>query len=428
MNGFIGFFRNTEPRVLALAGAETLVYASMYYIFPALLGRWEADFGWSKTSLTLALSGALVVAALCAPLAGHIIDRGHGRAMMTVSALAGGLLLGLLVFVETQWQFFALWAAMGMAFAGAFYEPCFAFVTHTRGLDARRIITAVTLIAGFASTVSYPLVTWLAEIVGWRASATGAAILLLAVGVPLMWFGTAHSPADRITVPRAPAGDPENAPAAGPVAAEPAAAGPAAANQATGDGAGLKVAMGRPVFWLLAFGFATIPLNHGVIITHLFPLLEDRHVPLEWAVIAAMGIGPMQVAGRIGMVMTEKRLSAAAVCALSYVALAIASGSLFAAAWLPLLIGLFVIGQGAGIGVTSITRPVVTADLLGRHQFGAISGALALPYTAAAAAAPILGSLIWEAGGYDAVLAGTAAMALAGLVAFLLALKLAKRG
>lgn len=404
MNAFVGFFRNTEPRVLALAVAETLVYAGMYYIFPALLGRWEAEFGWSKTSLTLALTGALVAAALSAPVAGQVIDRGHGRAMMTLSTLAGGLLIGLLVLVEQQWQFFVIWAALGVAFAGCFYEPCFAFITHARGLAARKIITSITLIAGFASTVSYPLITWLAETVGWRAGAGGAAVLLLVLGVPLMWFGAASRPGDYVAPPTpAENDDPEGSPRDG-----------------------LRAAMRRPVFWLLAFAFSMIALNHGVIITHLFPLLEDRHVPLQWAVIAAMCIGPMQVAGRIGMVLTERWLSAAAVCGLSYVAMAVASGSLFLAAWLPMLIALFVIGQGAGIGVTSITRPVVTADVLGRRQFGAISGALALPYTGATAAAPILGSLIWQVGGYDAVLKATLAMALAGLAAFVAALRLAR--
>ena len=47
-----------------LAIAETLVWAGMYYIFPALLPRWEADLGWSKAQLSAAFTTALVVSAI----------------------------------------------------------------------------------------------------------------------------------------------------------------------------------------------------------------------------------------------------------------------------------------------------------------------------------------------------------------------------
>ena len=58
----------------------------------------------------------------------------------------------LLSLVDQLWQFYLLWAVLGMCMAGSMYEPCFALITRARGADAKRGIVLVTLIAGFAGT------------------------------------------------------------------------------------------------------------------------------------------------------------------------------------------------------------------------------------------------------------------------------------
>ena len=88
-----GSFRSI---VWPLAVAETTVWAAMYYSFPALLLEWEKDFGWSKTELTGALTLSLLVSAAASPFAGRIIDKGHGRFLLTGSTLLGALMLVLL--------------------------------------------------------------------------------------------------------------------------------------------------------------------------------------------------------------------------------------------------------------------------------------------------------------------------------------------
>ena len=71
---------------------------------------------------------------------------------------------------------------------------------------------------------------------------------------------------------------------------------------------------------------------------------------------------------------------------------------------------------------TSITRPVVTAGLLGREGFGTISGAIALCFMSAYALAPLLGARIWEWGGYDLMLKLACVIVLSGFAAYLLVL------
>ena len=389
--------------ILALAVAETLVWAGTFYLFPALLLHFERDLGWSKTELAGAFTAALLTSAAAAPLVGRVVDRGFGRGLLTGSALGAGVLLLLLALVEARWQFYAVWLGLGLAMAGGLYEPCFAWLIRTRGDDARRAITRITLIAGFAGTVSFPSANAIAERFGWRASALAFAAIIMLVAVPLMWLG-ATPPGER-----APAHD-AGGPGAGRRADRAADRGP--------DRGALPRAMSRPAFWLLGAAFTMIAFNHGILITHLLPLLAERGVGLDTSVLAVSLIGPMQVAGRLLMLAGERRVPLGAVCAISFIAMIAASTLLWLAGASVALLLAFVALQGAGYGVTSITRPAITADYLGRAGFGVISGAIGAAFMAANAAAPTVAALIWTSGGYDLVLLTCILAAVLGLAAF----------
>lgn len=389
-----------DPRIWCLAVAETLVWAGLYYFFPAMLLRWEADFGWSKTEITLAATLSLLVSAVVAPRVGVLIDKDRGRGVLVGSAVLGGALLACLPLVQTPVQFIAVWLGIGVAMGGCLYEPCFAFLTHKRGLDAQRAITLITLVAGFAGTVSFPLANGIAALDGWRTAALVFAGLVVFVAAPLFWFGASARDDDAFDRP-------VGAPAT--------------------DRSPLQAALTKPVFWLLAIGFSTIALNHGMVVNHLLPMLDERGVSDTAAVFAISLIGPMQVAGRLLMMAVERYVGMVFVCGATFLFMALAGAVLGAAAALPGLIYLFVLLQGSGYGVTSITRPIVTAILLGRAGFGAISGALALPFVTATALAPSIGSVIWHAGGYDAVIASMVGMILFGFICFLIAARLARR-
>src|SRR3546814_7438673 len=116
--------------MLPRAFAGTLVWAGVFSIFPALIAHWEADLGWSKTTVSGAFTAALVTSALCAPLAGRMIDAGHGRRLLIAGATVAGVLIGLVGLASQPWQFYALWIGLGACMALCLYEPCFAFLTR----------------------------------------------------------------------------------------------------------------------------------------------------------------------------------------------------------------------------------------------------------------------------------------------------------
>ena len=268
------------------------------------------------------------------------------------------------------------------------------------GTQAKRAITLVTLVAGFAGTVSFPSAHVLVGVVGWRGTVLVFAGAIVVVALPLIWIGCRE--AERHGAETA------------PVASR-------SASQA------MWVMKTLP-FWLLAASFAMIALDHGMLVAHLLPILDDRGVHAEAAVLAASMIGPMQVAGRLAMMAAERHVSTIAIAMGCYIAMGIAAGALLGASLVPSLVIGFVIFQGAGVGVTSIIRPVVVAKLLGRRDFGVISGMLAVPFMGGYAASPMVAALVWESGGYELVLLLAISAAVLGLLALLAAWRSASPG
>lgn len=372
---------------LQLAVAETLVWAALYYQFPALLLRFEAQTGWARSELSLAFTLAVATSAVAAPLAGRLIDAGHGRALMTGGALGGGVLLALLATV-THWPLFVLlWMGIGLAMACCLYEPCFAVVTRALGLQARRSITTITLVAGFASTIAFPCAALLSGAFGWRGSVLVSAVVVVLVAAPLFW--RAGGTLRRATHPRTPP---------------------------SVDAPRSRRTSARPGFWRLAAAFSSLALNHGILINHLLPMLDERGVAVSVATLAVSCIGPMQVLGRLVAMSVERRVSAVAVMFGCFSGVSLAGFCLLWPAGGGVGLAAFVILQGAAYGVLSMTKPVVTAELMGRADFGAVAGLLAVPYLAAFAAAPFVGALLWRLGGYDLVLAVVVTLAVTGLL------------
>jgi MFS family permease len=376
---------NNRP-VLLLAIAQTLIWACLYYSFPALLLHWEEAFGWSRADLTAAITLAIIISALAAPFSGRLIDAGRGPMMMALSCACGGLSLLALSLVDQLWQFYLCWGAIGLCMGGCLYEPCFALITRAKGSEAKPAIIAVTLIAGFAGTLSFPSVHLIEAAFGWRAVTLVFSAICIFVVTPLMWFGASAIERDGL-----------------------------GRQISAGDDRQTNSFLHSPVFWCLAFGVSFGALLHGVTLHHLLPILNERQVSSDYAVLLISLIGPMQVAGRLAMIATGRFLSNHGITIACFILMGASIGVLIVAEQIPALLILFVILFGGSYGIVSIIRPVIARELLGDRQFGAKSGALALVYLSGSASAPFLGALLWSIGGYALVLPCLMLLAMVGL-------------
>ncbi|WP_010139817.1 MFS transporter [Oceanicola sp. S124] len=376
-----------------LGVAQTVGYGAFYYIFGALLLAWEGALPYGKGWLAFAFMCATLTAAVVSPFAGRLVDAGRGRWSLTGGLAVGAAALLLLSASQTYAMFFLAWIGLGVAEGLCLYEVCFAFVTRTTHERARKGITRITLVAGFASTLAYPAGAFLAEALGWRGAVLCFAGVVVLVGLPAIFAGA--------SMLEGRSGD-----------------APAPERKAEDQGA-FAAARARPEFWLILVAFTLIGLAYAMVITHVMPILTDRGLSLGQAVLAASLFGPMQVAGRLAMMLAGDRVTGSTVAAVSFVGVASAIAVLlFLVPVLPRAGFAFALLFGASFGVISILKPVVMAEVLGRRGFGQIAGFMAVPFLIAGALAPQVAALLWRISGYDLALLvalGLSALALAAL-------------
>ncbi|MFN4156083.1 MAG: MFS transporter [Paracoccaceae bacterium] len=391
--------RLTLPRrapLVAVLGATQIVgYGSLYYAFPILAPAVAQEFHVGEPFLFGLFSLGLLLGGFAAPSLGGLLDRiGAGR-VMTAGSLAMALLLTLIAVAPNIYIFGVLIILIELLSFAVLYDAAFAMLAQKRPDDTRRTITRLTLIAGFASTIFWPLSGFLVEGLGWRATQLifagthllAAALHLWATALP----ATAISPSPR-TAPHAPQPNPA------PV---------------------MTKALALRAFQLLALGFALTGMAISAVTVHLVEILRSMDLG-ETAYVAAMVMGPAQVAVRVvdATVWRNRHplfvalLSATAIVAAILVLLLPGPATLMAFAFATIL--------GAGAGLSSIVRGAVPVALFGASGLGLRLGRLAAIRNVLGAAAPFL--FAWAAATYSMSWAVSAALVLsiAGLTALVL--------
>ncbi|HYL72419.1 MAG TPA: MFS transporter, partial [Candidatus Dormibacteraeota bacterium] len=252
-----------------------------------------------------------------------------------------------------------------------------AFATANRWFERRRVqaLTAITLKAGFASTVFIPLAGWLVQTEGWRRSLITLAVVLAVGTIAPHALLLRRRPED---LGLQPDGSPPHQPPAPPqprAAAEP---GPAM-NVA-------EAVLHTSFRWLtLAFFLATV--TTAAVGIHLLPYLQDRGFDVTAAAGITGSLGAMQVVARLVLApfgnRVNPRVLAASILALqplSLVALLLVRSTPGVA--------LFVLLFGAQRGLSTLARPALVADLYGVARYASIAGVLQFALALAQAAAP----------------------------------------
>ena len=378
-----------EPRrsrrvvVTALGVSQTLAWASSYYLPAILADPIGASLHVSRSWIFAAFSMALLIAAFAGPMVGRFIDRYGGRGVLALSniVLAAGLVA--LAAANGTVSLFAAWAVLGIGMALGLYDAGFAALTALYGQNARGPITGVTLFAGFASTVSWPVSTFLDNAFGWRETVLVWAALNIVLGLPL----------NRLVLP---------------LPAEPMHMARAAARKIGWEP--------RKEMLLLAFVFAAAWFVTGAMATQLPALLERAgSTPIE-AVAAASLVGPAQVMARLAEFIVLRRIHPL-VSARIAAALHPLGALLFAIIGAPAA-ALFAVLYGAGNGLLTIARGTVPLAVFGPEGYGERTGLLGAPARASQAFAPLLFGLLLDAIGLWSI-AVSVALCLAALAALM---------
>lgn len=372
------------PLIVALGTTQTLAWASSYYLPAILADPIARDLGVSSNWIFAAFSASLVISALLGPRVGRQIDLFGGRQVLSVSnlTLAAGLaLLGLSYSIPVM---VVAWLLLGIGMALGLYDAAFGALGRIYGDAARRSITGITLIAGFASTVGWPLTALGLESIGWRNTCFAWAAAHILIGLPINYFML------------------------------PVVKGAKAAAAATAIKPHL--AIDRTMI-LLAFAFAAAWTVTGAMAAHLPRILEAAGATTLQAVAAGALIGPAQVAARIFEASFLSRyhplLSSRLACLTHPIGAAIVFMFGGAAA------SAFAIFHGTGNGILTIARGTLPLAIFGPQNYGYRLGIIGAPARMAQAAAPLAFGLLVETMG-SRVLIVSSALSLSALLALLL--------
>jgi Major Facilitator Superfamily len=390
--------------------AQMVSWGSMFYAFAIVLEPMRAEFGSSITGLTTAYSVGLFVMSLAAWPVGILIDRGHGKAVMTGGSVLAALGLALHAQVNSVPALIAVWTLIGVAMACTLYEPAFAVMIRGFPSSYRSRITILTLLGGLASTVFWPLTYVLVQQFGWRHALTALAALQLLICVPIHWFfvPSTHPSLDTASATTTP---------------DPAAA---------GDGLGLLIR--SPLLLFLTVSGGTQVWILGGVSAHLVGMFDAQQVSHQTTLAVVACIGPMQVTGRLLMLLSERRIAPQRmtdiVLWLPVVGLSVWALMMFlgAAQWIVLAFVAALL-YGAGNGMLTIIKGTAVADLIGPSRVATLNGIAAVPSAFMRALGPLLTAAVWESSG-SVVLALLSLVVVAAIsaISFVAAQKRARSG
>ena len=372
--------------VIGLGFAQLVAWGTLYYAIAMLGEPMRAELGVAPSHVFGAFTWSLALASLLAPTVGRSLDRYGGRVVLVASALVGALGFVVLAHAPSAPWIVVGWSINGLAMALGLYDACFAAIGQTEPRAYRIVVTGITLVAGFASTVAWPLSHYLVKAIGWRGTCLtySLALLLCAPIYAALLDGRPRVDASALGDATSPA-----APTA-------------------------TLRRGRVLSW----AFAGAALIGSSISAHLPAILSAVHLRTDHAIWVASSVGALQVFGRVVDLTFGSRRSAVTLGALTFVGLLAAMVLLLAAPVAPMTVFGFAILYGVSNGLLTIAKATLPLELFGASNVGALLGSFSAPSLVTRALAPLGFALAVSATGMAGAVASLAGVGVLSLGAY----------
>jgi len=400
-----------SPRLglaLSFLGIAQIINWGVTYYTLALIGPHIVnETGWSEAFVYSGFAVATIIMGIASPFSGQAVDRLGGALVMVVGTLIGVIGVIVLANAHDPFVYMLAWGVIGFAMSACLYDTSFAAIARFAGHATRKAISSMTLIAGFSSTLIWPLTAYLLTHFTWREVVLIDAAMMALISTPLLLIGLNETAIKAAQDEHVASGSPQNADAV-PLPHKP------LLNEKD-----FTVAMVLFAFVLTAHGFVVNAMS-----VHVITLFTDLGIDHNAAVLAGALIGPAQVASRLLELLFGKRLSA---MALGLVAVLLLPLSFLIAVLLPaslVMAASFGLAYGASNGLATIMRGVVPHALFGPEGYGRRLGLIAGPPLIIKAVAPaVFASVIAIAGPYGALSLAIVSGLLAAFAMIALALK-----
>ncbi|WP_127509073.1 MFS transporter [Actinoplanes solisilvae] len=349
--------------VAALAITQTVGYGTLYYAFAVFLIPLATDLNASTTAITGSFTASVLASAALAVPVGRWLDKHGGRALMTTGSAAGTALLLAWSQIDSLWQLYAVQIGIGLASAACLYEAAFAVIIawHTPKRRSSALL-ALTVVAGFASTIFMSLTGWLVDRYDWRTTLLVLAIIHALLTIPL------HATVLR-SAPRPPATESAPKDERPPVR--------------------MRAVLSDRGFWLLTLSFTAHTGAIATVGVHLVAALITWGHTAAFAATVAGLFGVLSVTGRLVTTSLQRRFRTTTVVAAIFALQALAAAALPVVGRDAIPAIAAVAGFGLGFGVGSIAKPLLLAKRYETRRYATIAGTLVIPMTIAKATSPL---------------------------------------
>ena len=267
--------------VAAVTFAALIVGAAVRSVPGILIVPLEHEFGWTRATISFAVSINLLLYGLIGPFAAGLINRWGPRRIMLIAFTLVAVGVALTTQIHTSTELVLLWGVLVGCGTGMTAIVLGATVVH-RWFHTHRGLVVGVLTASTATgqLLFLPLLAHLVEQHGWRTAVLTAAGALVAI-LPLIFFVMRDDPAQ---VGLCPYGQPED---------EPVVSSSKTGNPFREAIVALGIGMRSRDFWLLAGSFFICGAStNGLIGTHMVPACMDHGMPEVKAagLLAVMGI------------------------------------------------------------------------------------------------------------------------------------------
>jgi len=398
--------------VVAASFAIMFLNAGARLMIGVLVKPMIADFGWSRSAVSLAVFVNMAVFSVAIIVAGRLYDRYGPKRIILVSSLlfSGGLML--MAVMTSFWQFILFYGVISAAGLGGTTSPIFGAIV-SRWFERKRG-SAISLAMSGTSLGQFALVPLFAAFLlgeGWRSTMLWVGVLCLVVNVILVFWVLRGDPRE---LGKEPYGHAEVAAVAASAVAGASVAAPGPRSL------GLREAMRTGSFWLFAVAMFVCGAGDFLLTTHLVPMATDHGVPTEVAVamlawFGLMSLGGILLAGPASDLIGDRIPIALAFGLRVVLFLVIVRSQTAAAFWVLSL----------GFGFTFLITAPLTTTLMGRlygfANIGLLGGFITTVHHLGGGLWAYLGGAVYDAtGSYTVAMAISAAASAVALVCTLL--------
>ena len=340
-------------------------------VLGAPIGR---DLYMSRAQVFGGISVMLLVSAVLAPRLGRRIDRDGARDLMVPGTLVGSIALLVLGVAQGQWSYWFGWAIFGVAVAMMLTNAAVPALVQIAGADARRAISALTIITGVTSAIFLPLTAWLDARLGWRATMLIFSLVFVVVCLPIHLAVLPHARPHRTV------------------------------NDGSGDDSVswdglLPEAWKRTGFWLVSLWMALQGLAVWGFGVQVIDILQGAGLTHAAAIGVWIFSGPSQAVARIADFASGGRGGVMRLALIAAASAPLGFATIFAFGLSVPSATVLAVAFGVGQGLYAVARNLVPLRLFGLRTYGATMGLIALPLNIASAAAPLIFSVLIERAG-----------------------------